>query len=130
MGKKLLYFAGLSISASGWQNLLPIFHCYFSLEITPVYMQYSCAVTEWKNQNLMMYVFCSNTLIFAPECWKCILRDPDFKIFPETCTFGARQSSFAASFFLLHLLQSFYLLFKILLKTLTLCTCTFVWLLY
>ena len=73
--KKLLYFAGLSIRASGWQNLLPIFHCYFSLEITPVYMQYSCAVTEWKNQNLMMYVFCSNTLIFAPECWKCILRD-------------------------------------------------------
>ena len=90
--KKLLYFAGLSIRASGWQNLLPIFHCYFSLEITPVYMQYSCAVTEWKNQNLMMYVFCSNTLIFAPECWKCILRDADFKIFPETCTFGACKS--------------------------------------
>ena len=97
--KKLLYFAGLSIRASGWQNLLPIFHCYFSLEITPVYMQYSCAVTEGKNQNLMMYVFCSNTLIFAPECWKCILRDPDFKIFPETCTFGARKSCLCCEFF-------------------------------
>ena len=28
-----------------------------------------------------MSVFCSKTLIFAPECWKCILRDPDFKRF-------------------------------------------------
>ena len=25
----------------------------------------------------------SNTLIFAPECWTCIIRGPDFKIFPE-----------------------------------------------
>ena len=39
-----------------------------------------------------MSVFCSNTLIFAPECWKCILRGSDFKIFPET-------GAFAASFF-------------------------------
>ena len=31
----------------------------------------------------MMSVFCSKTLIFAPECWKCILRGPDFKIFWE-----------------------------------------------
>ena len=30
-----------------------------------------------------MSVFCSNTLIFAPECWKCILRSPDFKIFQK-----------------------------------------------
>jgi len=36
-----------------------------------------------KNQNLMMSTFCSNTLIFAPECWKCTLRGPDFNIFPE-----------------------------------------------
>ena len=36
-----------------------------------------------KSQKLMMSVFCSNTLIFAPECWKCTLRDPDLKIFPE-----------------------------------------------
>ena len=28
-----------------------------------------------------MSVFCSKTLIFAPECWKCILRGPDFKNF-------------------------------------------------
>ena len=35
-----------------------------------------------KRQNLMMSVFCSNTLIFAPECWKCTLRGPDFQIFP------------------------------------------------
>ena len=28
-----------------------------------------------------MSVFCSNTLIFAPECWKCTLRSPAFKIF-------------------------------------------------
>ena len=34
-----------------------------------------------------MSVFCSNTLIFSPECWKCILRGSDFKIFLETREF-------------------------------------------
>ena len=67
--------------------------------------------------NKKNYVFCSNTLIFAPKCWKCILRGPDFKIFPETCTFAAR-------FFLLHILQSFCYLLKILLKTLIMCNLT------
>ena len=37
-----------------------------------------------------MSVFHSNTLIFGPKCWTCILRGPDFKIFPETRTFAAR----------------------------------------
>ena len=59
----------------------------------------------------MMSVFCSDTLIFALECWKCILRCPDFKIFPET-------RAFSASFFLLHQLQSFCHLHNIFLKTL------------
>ena len=36
-----------------------------------------------KSQNLMMSVFCSNALICVPECWKCTLRDPDFKNFPS-----------------------------------------------
>ena len=48
---------------------------------------FMCSVTEEKRQNLMMSVFCSNTLILTPECWKCILRGPDFKIFPETHAF-------------------------------------------
>ena len=30
----------------------------------------------------MMSVFCSNSLILAPECGKCILRDPNFQNFP------------------------------------------------
>lgn len=29
-----------------------------------------------------MSVFCSNSLIFDPKCWKCILGGLDFKIFP------------------------------------------------
>ena len=29
----------------------------------------------------MMSVFCSNSLIHAPECGKCILRDPNFQTF-------------------------------------------------
>ena len=46
-----------------------------------------------------MSVFCPNTLIFAPECWKCIVRGPDCNFFfSETC-------AFAMSFFFLH--QSF-----------------------
>ena len=36
-----------------------------------------------------MSVFRSNTLIFAPEFWECILlRGSDFKIFPETRAFA------------------------------------------
>ena len=54
----------------------------------------------------MMSVFCSNTLIFAPECWKCILGGPE-------------TQAFAGSFFPLHLLQSFCHVLKILLKTLS-----------
>ena len=47
-----------------------------------------------------MSVFRSNTLIFAPEFWECILlRGSDFKIFPET-------RAFAVIFFILHLLQT------------------------
>ena len=45
-----------------------------------------------------MSLFCSNTLIFTPECWKCILRSPDFKIFPETHTFSAHKSHLCGSF--------------------------------
>ena len=30
----------------------------------------------------MMSVFCSNSLIHAPECGKCILRDPNFQNIP------------------------------------------------
>ena len=30
----------------------------------------------------MMSVFCSNSLLHAPECGKCILRDPNFQNFP------------------------------------------------
>ena len=59
-----------------------------------------------------MSMFCSSTLIFAPECWKCTLRGQDFKFFPET-------PAFSTSFFLLHLLQSFCHPLKTLLKTLS-----------
>ena len=58
-----------------------------------------CCQLIKKSQNLIMSVFCSNTLIFAPECWKCILRSPDFKIFPETHTFSAHKSCLCRKFF-------------------------------
>ena len=32
----------------------------------------------------MVSVFCSNSLIHAPECGKCILRDPNFQNIPGT----------------------------------------------
>ena len=42
-----------------------------------------------KKPNLKMSVFRSNTLIFAPEFWECILlRGSDFKILPETRAFA------------------------------------------
>ena len=59
-----------------------------------------------------MSVFSSNTLIFAPECWKSILRSPDFKFFPET------QVPYKSEFPPLHRFQSFSHLLKILMKTL------------
>ena len=79
----------------------------------------------------MLSVFCSNTLCFAPECWKCTLRCPDFKIFP-----GGMLPDFPSNLrfqhlqvtpwdlsgtvlsFLYHQLQSFCHLLKTLLKTL------------
>ena len=39
-----------------------------------------------------MSVFCSNTFIFATECWTYILRGPGFKVFPETHTFATNFS--------------------------------------
>ena len=79
----------------------------------------------------MLSVFCSNTLIFAPECWKCTPRCPDFKIFPEGITpdfpsnlhFQHLQVapwvlSGTVVSFLYHQLQSFCHLLKTLLKTL------------
>jgi len=50
-----------------------------------------------KKPKFKMSVLCSNTLIFAPECWKCILRGSDFKIFPETRGKGASFFSFSIS---------------------------------
>ena len=50
-------------------------------------------------KNSMMSVFWSNTLIFAPECWKYILRGPVFKFFPEACTFSGLKSRLCHTFF-------------------------------
>ena len=83
-----------------------------------------------KSQNLMMSVFCSNALICVPECWKCTLRGPDFKIFPrgiswthwKLLAFASRTC--CASFFLLYLLHSFFHPLKTLLKTTWSCTWT------
>ena len=84
-----------------------------------------------KSQNLMLSMFCSNTLIFAPECWKCTLRYPYLKIFP-----GVMPPDFPSNLRFWHLqvspwflsgtilsflyrqLQSFCHLLKTLLKTL------------
>ena len=79
----------------------------------------------------MLSMFRSNTLIFAPECWKCTLRCPYFKIFP-----GVMPPDFPSNLRFWHLqvapwvlsgtilsflyrqLQSFCHLLKTLLKTL------------
>ena len=79
----------------------------------------------------MLSVFCSNTLIFSLECWKCTLRCPDFKLFP-----GGMPLDFPSNLrfqhlqvtpwvlsgtivsFLYHQLQSFCHLLKTLFKTL------------
>ena len=42
-----------------------------------------CVPLHKKGPKLMMSVFCLNSLIHAPECGKCILRDPNFQNFPR-----------------------------------------------
>ena len=77
-----------------------------------------CIVEQCKkSQNLMMSVFCSNNFIFASECWKCILRGPDFKFFPETHTFAVHKLHLCLKFFP-SLPTPKICLLKILLKTL------------
>ena len=41
-----------------------------------------CVPLNKKSPKLMTSVFCSNSLIRAPECGKCILRDLNFQNFP------------------------------------------------
>ena len=47
----------------------------------------------------LMSVFPTNPLIFAPESWKCTLRGPDFKIFPENRRFRACKFRLCREFF-------------------------------
>ena len=88
-------------------------------------IEYSCAVAEKNRQNLVMSMFCSNTLIFATQSWKYVLGAPDFNIFyQETCPrahqelapFALANGAYGASFLLFCLLQSFCHLLKTLLK--------------
>ena len=59
-----------------------------------------------KSQNLMTSVFCSKTIIVAPECWKCILRGPDFKIFPGGACLKTPLKTHAFGTHKLHLLKT------------------------
>ena len=64
-------FKLLTILAVSWQGQWPAkFASYFRN-----YFSYFGNYPQ-KSQNLMMFVFCSNTIIFTPECWKCTLRGP------------------------------------------------------
>ena len=65
----------------------------------------------------MMSVFCSKTLIFAPECWKCILKGLDFENFLGDLPLECLRNR-CEFFFHLFLIQIFCHLLKTLLKTL------------
>ena len=64
----------------------------------------------------MMSVFCSETLILAPERWKCIVRGLDFENFPGDMPLECPRNR--CKFFLSLPIQSFCHLLKTLLKTL------------
>ena len=53
------------------------------------YFMWTCHLHTFTQVYSVMSVFCWNTLIFTPECWKYILRGPVFKFFPEACAFSA-----------------------------------------
>ena len=73
---------GFSIGADSQWNLLATSRelaTYFSLEMAQ------------KSQNLVMSVFCSNTLIFAPECWNALWEAQISKLDPLV-TFSVDKS--------------------------------------
>ena len=78
--------AGFSIRAGGRQNLLSIWHelaTYFLGGNYPSLNRVFMCCHWIKEPKFNDVCVLSNTLIFAPECWDCIIRGPDFKIFPE-----------------------------------------------
>ena len=95
--------AGFSIRAGGWQ-IHWLFHVnspltYFYPSLNKVFM---CC-----QKNSIMSVFCSNTLISAPECWKYILKAQFSNFSQELALSVLANCVFAAHFFLLRLFQSF-----------------------
>ena len=115
---QLTTHTGFSIRASGWQNLPSISLTLYFWKL-PQQLEsrsarhdsreggnlllsgaiFMCCHWIKKPNSLMMSVFCSDTLIFVPECCKSILRGPDFTIFPETWAFGACKLHLCHEFF-------------------------------
>ena len=89
-----MYLREFSIRAGGrrftWTRRLLFFGNYPSLNRVLV----CCHWIIKPKLILMMSVFCSNTLIFAPECWKCIL--DAFKFFQQL---ALTSHAFAVSLF-------------------------------
>ena len=85
-----LYNAGFSIRAGSRQNS-PAISCqlstYYSLEITP---------PPQKPEFNVVFVLFKHSPRFAPQCCKCTLKGPDFKIFHPlaSCAFGTRRCEF------------------------------------
>ena len=106
-----LYNAGFSIRAGSWQNSAAIscqLSTYYSLEITPPPPQ--------KPEFNVVFVLFKHSPRFAPQCCKCTLKGPDFKIFHPLASraYGTHK---VWVYFLFCLLQSFCHLLKTLLKT-------------
>ena len=106
-----MYLREFSIRAGGrrftWTRRLLFFGNYPSLN------RVFTRCNRIKKSELMMSVFCSHPLIFAPEWWKCILRGP-VSFFPRNLR--SQVAPLPRVFFLLYLLQSFCQLLKIVLK--------------
>ena len=86
--KKLLSFAIRVFNKSWWsvnsRAILCELPAYFSLEITPVWVFMCC---RWlKKPKFNDVCVLSKHSNFAPECLKCSLRGPGFKIFPSLPT--------------------------------------------
>ena len=78
-----------------------------------------CFRNNTKNTKIWWCLCSVQTLLFASECWKCILEKAQISIFFQKLTSSMFAScTFATNFFLLYLLQSFCHLLKILLETL------------
>ena len=82
------------LGAKAAQRVCEYFHALSkSRRVHDFWINYTHVCAKENTKNSFWSVSASNSLIHAPECGKCILRDPNFQKFPGEHTPGPPRSS-------------------------------------